>query len=179
MRSSSNLFKKLDESFVIFDISRYNKYWNSTLTREVRRTILPSSATRLLSPLSFREVDTLVILEKLETGNWQLVHSDVVDLEMDQTTDPERRRRLRASIPGQHHVVTLDATGIQRGKELESFGISGLDALHLAAAEAGAVDVFLTTDDQLLRWAVKHGKRLRVRVANPLTWLQDVVEEES
>ena len=120
----------------------------------------------------------LVILEKLETGNWQLVHSDVVDLEIDQTTDPERRRRLKASIPDQHHVVTLDATGIRRGKELESLGIPGLDALHLAAAEAGTADVFLTTDDQLLRLAVKHGKRLRVRVANPLTWLQDVVEEE-
>ena len=37
-----------------------------------------------------------------------------------------------------------------------------------------AEDVFLTTDDQLLRQAVDHANELRVRVDNPLAWLQEV-----
>jgi len=38
-------------------------------------------------------------------------------------------------------------------------------------------DVFLTSDDRLLRRARRAQKRLRVRVENPLSWLQTVLEE--
>jgi len=57
---------------------------------------------------------------------------------------------------------------------LEAWGFSAFDALHLACAESGEVDVFLTTDDRLLRKAGTYAKQLRVRVENPLTWLREV-----
>jgi len=47
------------------------------------------------------------------------------------------------------------------------------DALHLACAEVGAVDVFLTTDDGLVRRARRHAETLRVRVENPVSWYQE------
>lgn len=56
-------------------------------------------------------------------------------------------------------------------------GFKGMDALHLTCAERAGVDVFLTTDDQILRMVARSGQVLRVRVANPLTWLEEVMEK--
>jgi hypothetical protein len=51
---------------------------------------------------------------------------------------------------------------------------SAFDALHLACAESGRADVFLTTDDRLLRKSAGYAKQLYVRVENPLVWLREV-----
>jgi hypothetical protein len=42
----------------------------------------------------------------------------------------------------------------------------------IAAGELDrTVDIFLTTDDRVLRIATRHTAQLKVRVANPLDWL--------
>lgn len=43
-----------------------------------------------------------------------------------------------------------------------------------ACAESGRADVFLTTDDDLLRKASRHKSKLRVRVMNPILWVREV-----
>lgn len=62
-----------------------------------------------------------------------------------------------------------------RGNEIEQLGFTGFDALHLACAESGDVDVFLTTDDKLVKRAARMRAKLDVRVANPLQWAQEIV----
>jgi len=64
-----------------------------------------------------------------------------------------------------------------RAQELEKLGFHTIDALHLACAERGGADVFLTTDDRLLRLAVRVSEHLRIQVANPLAWLAKVVAQ--
>jgi len=54
---------------------------------------------------------------------------------------------------------------------LQSEGLSFFDSLHLALAEASRQDVFLTTDDKLLKCANKID--LNIRVANPVVWFMD------
>lgn len=66
---------------------------------------------------------------------------------------------------------------IARAQQLESMGFHAFDALHLACAESGDADVFLTADDQLLRIARNVGVQLEVKVQNPLAWLREVTEE--
>jgi len=61
-----------------------------------------------------------------------------------------------------------------RADELEQPGFNGFDALHLACAESGNVDIFFTTDDKLLKRATRLAAELKVRVANPLQWLEEV-----
>jgi predicted nucleic acid-binding protein len=48
--------------------------------------------------------------------------------------------------------------------------------MHLACAESAKVDVFLTTDDRLLRLAKRVSKDLDVLVENPLDWLEDILK---
>lgn len=76
-------------------------------------------------------------------------------------------------IPRQHRYVRCEQKVLARALELEQRGFVGIDALHLACAESAGADVFLTTDDRLLRLAARHTNFLRVRVANPLAWMQD------
>jgi predicted nucleic acid-binding protein len=47
-------------------------------------------------------------------------------------------------------------------------------ALYLACAEEGRADVFLTTDDNLVRRAGRRIDEIRTRVMNPVSWYQEV-----
>ena len=115
----------------------------------------------------------LAVVSEIEGGQLQLLHSEVVDLEIANAPDLKRRERLQALIPRRHRYVRHEQRMSSRALELEQRGFSGIDALHLACAESAGADVLLTTDDLLLRLAARHEKVLRVRVANPLAWMQD------
>lgn len=57
---------------------------------------------------------------------------------------------------------------MQRASNLQNLGFQPFDALHIACAEAADVDIFLTTDDRLLRKASAHINQLNVEVQNRL-----------
>ncbi len=44
----------------------------------------------------------------------------------------------------------------------------------IASAEFSGVDVFLTTDDRLLKRSIRYSDKLRVKVNNPVQWFIDV-----
>lgn len=73
-----------------------------------------------------------------------------------------------------HRSIALRSSEIERAQQIEAWGISAFDALHLACAESGGADILLTTDDGLLSKATTHADQLRVRVENPLVWLREV-----
>ncbi len=115
----------------------------------------------------------LAVVSEIEQCQLQLLHSEVVDLEIADAPDAQRRERLQALIPRRHRYVRCGPEMSVRALELERRGFAGIDALHLACAEAAGTDVFLTTDDRRLRKAARNAGFLRVRVANPLAWMQD------
>ncbi|MFB0534611.1 MAG: type II toxin-antitoxin system VapC family toxin, partial [Anaerolineae bacterium] len=116
----------------------------------------------------------LMILAQCETGDWEWLSSEVIELEINQTPDPERRRRVRLLASHAHRSVVVGKSEVERAQQFEAWGISAFDALHLACAESGGAEVFLTTDDKLLRKSATHVKQLHVRVENPLLWLREV-----
>ncbi len=115
----------------------------------------------------------LMILGHCESGGWAWVSSEVMRSEIDRTPDPERRRRMQLVAARADIHIRVDASEVERADELASWGFSAYDALHLACAERGGADVFLTTDDKLLGKATAHAQRLHVRVDNPLHWLEE------
>jgi predicted nucleic acid-binding protein len=118
----------------------------------------------------------LLILGRCEAGAWQWFSSVVVEEEVENTPSRERRARIRTMLSGAHRVITLTAVAVTRAKALQALGFRTYDALHLACAEQATVDIFLTTDDRVLRIATRHTAQLQVRVANPLAWLLEVIE---
>ena len=57
-------------------------------------------------------------------------------------------------------------------------GFKFYDALHLAFAEAGGADIFLTTDDRLLRKAQQYRDSINVTVENPSLLAMGVSKED-
>ena len=87
--------------------------------------------------------------------------------------DRHCRRRVQALLPPRRDTIRLSARIFARAVVLERLGFKPADALHVAAAERLPADVLLTCDDRLCRCAVRHRSLLKVRVANPLTWLKE------
>ena len=120
------------------------------------------------------EAEAVVMsLAQFETAQWEWVSSDIVNIEIEQTPDPERRRRVQSLSSHAHHTISIGQPETERAQQIESLGIAAYDALHIACAESGHVDVFLTTDDRLLRKSASMKDQLKVRVANPLAWINE------
>lgn len=114
-----------------------------------------------------------LIFEGLDAGRWRQVSSPIAEIEIAAMPDEERQRRVRALLPPRADIMELTPEIFDRAAALEGFGFKPADALHLAAAEAQAADVFLSCDDRLCRLAARKREQLAVLVANPLTWLKE------
>lgn len=71
----------------------------------------------------------------------------------------------------------MDEDTEKRAIELTESGFKPVDAFHIASAEKGGADVFLTTDDKLLRKALQKKGVLKVRSENPVKWLMKEIEK--
>jgi len=115
------------------------------------------------------------IISGFWNGEWQSITSKVLQFEINRISDLTKRsfvKSLFTSIP-QTIFVSVGAAEISRGKQLEALGFKEYDALHIACAETGKSDIFLTTDDTVIRRAKRLRSQLRVRVENPDTWLRE------
>ena len=62
---------------------------------------------------------------------------------------------------------------VNRAKELVKFDIKPFDALHIASAESGKANIFLTVDKKL----INSSKRVKtnIRIANPAIWIMEAL----
>ena len=116
----------------------------------------------------------LLILGRCQRGEWQLVGSEAIALEINQTRDSLRKAQLRALADLARIQVTVDESIEVRAGMLIQQGTRTFDALHLACAEASQATALLTTDDRLMRWAGRQSDVLQVKVANPALWLLEM-----
>lgn len=114
------------------------------------------------------------ILGLIGEGWARWVSSAVLEVEINRNPNPDGRDDLAALLAFANEVVVARPVEAARAESLERLGFGAFDALHLACAEQGAVDVFLTTDDDLLRRARRHAGVLRIRVENPVSWYEEV-----
>ena len=114
-----------------------------------------------------------IMLSNFRTKRWHWISSSILQFEINQNPDLDQRVSLTTLLQLRHQIVFVGGEEILRGEELEGLGFKKLDALHIACAESGNADIFLTTDDRMLRRAKRYRAQLRVRVENPYTWLQE------
>ena len=126
-----------------------------------------------------REAEAVeIILEYFDIGYWQWLASSVNADEIDRITEPLKHTQVKTLLSLAHQLVWVGEVEIARGEQIETFGFERLDALHLACAESGNADIFLTTDDSLLKTAKRVNAQLRVRVEYPDIWLQEETGHE-
>jgi len=93
----------------------------------------------------------LIIMNRMYTGEWEWIGSEVLVAELEKTPDIEKRNYLTQLSAGVQTNVTLTEADIIRTDELENLGFKSFDAMHIACSESANADVFLTTDDKLLK----------------------------
>jgi predicted nucleic acid-binding protein len=112
----------------------------------------------------------IYILDAARSGLEELVSSDYLLAEIYQMPDFVRRIDVMSLLePAILHVPQHPFIHV-RANALSSLGILGFDALHIAAAEAAHCDYFLSTDDRLIRRALRAGDVIKVKILNPFDY---------
>jgi len=69
--------------------------------------------------------------------------------------------------------IMVDREILERAGEIQRWGIDSYDALHVSCAEKSGADIFLTTNDNLLKQLKNNRERLRIRPENPFAWIKE------
>jgi hypothetical protein len=117
----------------------------------------------------------LAILKRIVEGHDTLVWSWVLSYENARHPKPDRRDEIALWEDRAEIVAPLSDDLQDRARQIVEQGISALDAAHLASAEAGAADVFLTCDDVVVRRSRR--LTLALRVINPVAYLDEVSDD--
>lgn len=120
----------------------------------------------------------LLILNECQIGAWKLVTSNALDVEIGLTPNPTRLRQVQDLLSAATVKVQTSDALEQRVVELTQLGFTFYDAAHIASAERSQSDVFLTTDDRLIRKSMQLTDRLKVNLENPAQWLTKVMQPE-
>jgi predicted nucleic acid-binding protein len=118
------------------------------------------------------------ILQKCQEGEWVLLNSDAIEFEISRNPDPLKKEQLESILSVAAYQIPSSEAIELRAEELRALGFKLYDALHLAFAEVGGADVFLTTDDRLLRKAQQYRNLIPVTVENPVIWLMATLQED-
>lgn len=122
------------------------------------------------------ETDAILsILTRCQTGEWKLIGSQVIDLEISKIPDDEKREKVSTLISITNFKVPLNDEIEKRAIEISQLKFYSYDALHIACAERGKADIMLTTDDSLLKKGMQNMDFLKVRVENPVKWFMEVI----
>ena len=118
----------------------------------------------------------LAIISRCERSEWVLVSSGVIEYELSNMQDDERLRNVQTLLEIAHERINLTQQAEKLAAEFMHNGMKSFDSFHLALAETNGLDVFLTTDDRLLKAAAKTD--LHITVSNPVTWIMEVEKNE-
>ena len=129
---------------------------------------------QLQDKVRFESDAVIAILSKCASGEWQLIGSAALELEISKTPDLIRKNQVLDLYQVAEGKIKLNDAIKSRARELLSSGFKAFDSLHAASAEYGKVDVLLTTDKRFLNAAKRCD--LAVRVENPLNWFMEVLD---
>ncbi|MDH4164730.1 MAG: PIN domain-containing protein [Nitrospirota bacterium] len=117
----------------------------------------------------------LSILEKTMAGAVSIISSSVVAYENSLSPFPARKERVSDYIALSSRTVKMSQAIRKRATILETAGFDSLDAMHLACAEAGDVEYFITCDDNITKKAKRNPAVVSLIVCSPLQFLIEEV----
>ncbi len=118
----------------------------------------------------------LSIASHCERGEWTLISSGAIDFELSKILDMDRLEQVQTIYNAAKERIVINSKAEQRAVVLQKYGFKPFDSLHLALAEEGSADVFLTTDKRLLK--IANRIEINVKVENPIYWLMEMTAYE-
>ena len=120
----------------------------------------------------------MTIIDWCQSGDWKMINSSAIIAELNQTPSIERLQNTKKLLAVAKIKVITSSSVEERAVELQKMGFSGYDATHIASAERSQADIFLTTDDRLIKKARKNSQSITVNINNPVQWLAEVIQIE-
>ncbi len=120
----------------------------------------------------------MTIIDRCQSGDWKMINSSAIIAELNQTPSIERLQNTKKLLAVAKIKVITSSSVEERAVELQKMGFSGYDATHIASAERSQADIFLTTDDRLIKKARKNSQSITVNINNPVQWLAEVTQIE-
>ncbi|ADI64950.1 hypothetical protein [Trichormus azollae] len=121
------------------------------------------------------------ILEFCDRGNLMLVSSDALEFQLQKIPDTGHRDQILAFLGAANIFIESNGNIKSRVETLCNIGFTCYDSLHLfSICRSSGINIFLTTDDRLLRKARSYINDVKISVANPVNWLmddQEVIQE--
>jgi predicted nucleic acid-binding protein len=93
----------------------------------------------------------LVLQQKVRDGQCELVWSAVLDFENSKSPFPEHSKAISAWRGLAAVSVRVSNSVLEHARRLQALGLGVYDALHVACAIQSEADVFVSTDDRLVR----------------------------
>jgi predicted nucleic acid-binding protein len=115
----------------------------------------------------------LTILALVESGDLELLSSEVLEFEIANIPDLQRQARARELLKLASHVLNVTDEIEGKADTMVKTGIKPIDALHVATASSTKADYFCTCDDQPLKKGKKL-KTLETKVVSPLELIAEV-----
>ncbi len=120
----------------------------------------------------------ITIINQCQSGDWKMINSSAIVAELNQTSNIERLQNTKRLLAVAKIKVITSSFIEQRAAELQKMGFSSYDATHIASAEISQADIFLTTDDRLVKKARKNSQSITVNINNPVQWLAEITQME-
>ncbi len=115
------------------------------------------------------ETEAIIVLqEKVKQVECHLIWSSTLDFENANNPYPAQRLAIQKWRNLACVVVMAEPSVIAKAHEWTAGGVGRYDALHLASATAGGANLFVTTDDRILK---KMSSSQELRVTPPLAAL--------
>ncbi len=121
----------------------------------------------------------IYLLNLIEEGRLKVVTSEVLLFENNKNPDIYRSKRIDTYFSLSKIFVKIDDKIVKRGRVLENYGLSAIDALHIAAAEKAKVDYFLTCDDGIIKFYSKKKQLIKVKVTGLLEFVSILTKEST
>ncbi|MFP5273255.1 PIN domain-containing protein [Coleofasciculus sp.] len=109
-------------------------------------------------------------MERIRARQWQLIESEAIAVELGKMRNLEKKNYILELLELATVTQEINENIDLRSQQLERFGLGLYDSFHLACAEATQADIFLSTDDRLLKNPIRHQEAL-----NPDSACQSVV----
>lgn len=120
----------------------------------------------------------IYVLEMVEQHECALVASEAIVYENSRNPDEDRRERIRSYLRLANECIEMEDSDMGRANFLKGIGFSLMDALHIAIAERGEVDYFVTCDDDIVSNSERHRDIMKVRIVSLMEFVAKGGKEE-
>ena len=116
----------------------------------------------------------LEILSRIQNEEYIWKRSEVLDVEINEIRNLEKREKIKNTFSHVPTQIFYNSEVKKLLKKVQSMGFELMDSIHICSAITGNCDIFISTDDDLIKIGQKYSQKLKLQFLNPLDFINKV-----